>query len=105
MIELLPEERETHLNMVGDDHGTWIVFSDDPYWMRRLDRIAEVVRVTGVGKEYRLDANQVIIKAKPKPLSPERKEQLAKQAQNMRKPLVITRVFDPELAELAVDDL
>lgn len=60
------ESRETHLNMIGVDHGTWYVFTDDPYWIRRLDKIGELVRETGQGREYKLQANQVIIRAIPK---------------------------------------
>jgi hypothetical protein len=65
--DLSNEERETHLNMTGDDHGTWTVFSDDPYWVRRLEKIgAELVRETGKGREYRLAANMVTIRKAPK---------------------------------------
>ena len=60
--ELLPEERETHFNMVGDNHNEFIVFSDDPYWVRRLDKIAVGLAV-GTGKEYRLRADQVLVRA------------------------------------------
>ena len=60
--ELLPEERETHFNMSGDNHNEFIVFSDDPYWVRRLDKIAEG-KIIGAGKEYRLRADQVLVRA------------------------------------------
>ena len=33
-------ERETRFSMMGDDHGTWDVFTDDPMWIARLDKIA-----------------------------------------------------------------
>lgn len=33
---LTSAERETHLNMTGDDHSVWIVTTDDPYWKNRL---------------------------------------------------------------------
>ena len=65
--ELQPEERETHLNMTGDNHNEWEVFTDDPYWIRRLEKmgIAPVKRV-GFGFQYRLSADQVLIrKGKP----------------------------------------
>ena len=60
--ELLPEERETHFNMTGDNHAEFVVFSYDPYWVRRLDKIAVGVAV-GAGKEYRLRADQVLVRA------------------------------------------
>lgn len=57
------EERETHLNMTGDDHSMWHVFTDDPYWVRRLERVgATLVRETATGREYRLPANQLSIR-------------------------------------------
>ena len=64
--ELLPDERETHFCMTGDNHNEFLVFSDDPYWVRRLDKIAYGVPV-GAGKEYRLRADQILVRAgKPK---------------------------------------
>lgn len=93
MNNLLPGERETVLSMTGDDHFVWAVFSDDPAMVRKLDKIAEFVRVVGAGKEYRLSANQVTIKSRPKPLSAERKAQLVRQAESMRKSLVVTSDF------------
>ena len=60
-------ERETHLNMTGDDHGTWDVFTDDPFWIARLDKIATAYKVNGEGRWYKIPANQVTIKAPPKP--------------------------------------
>ena len=73
------ESRETHLNMAGDDTKTWRVFSDDAYWIRRLDKIAECVRETGQGREYVLQANQVIIRAIPK------KVELTEEQRNARR--------------------
>lgn len=61
-IELLPEERETHFNMTGDNHNEWVVFSDDPYWIRKLDKVAAGVAV-GAGKEYKLRADQLLLRA------------------------------------------
>ena len=47
-MELQPDERETHLNMTGDDHGTWLVYSDDVYWQRRFEKLGiEFVEVKG----------------------------------------------------------
>ena len=60
-------ERETRLSMTGDDHGTWDVFPDDPFWISRLDKIATAWKVNGEGRWYKIPANQVTIKAPPKP--------------------------------------
>lgn len=60
--ELSNAERETHLNMTADDRSTWIVFTDDPVMMRKLDVVAESAKAVGAGKEYRLRADQVLIR-------------------------------------------
>ena len=91
--DLSNEERETNLNMTGDDHTVWIVFTDDPFWMRRLDGVAELLATVGQGKRYRLDANQVTVRARPKPLSDERKAQLAQQLRSLPKTSVATGVL------------
>jgi len=70
------EERETHLNMTGDNHKEWAVFTDDPFWIRRLDKIATGTLV-GKGKEYRLEIGQVTIRAKRAPMSEAQKAALA----------------------------
>ena len=65
--ELNPEERETIISMAGDDHDTWIVYTDDPYWQRRVERLGiQPFEVRGAGRKYRLHADQVLIrKGKP----------------------------------------
>lgn len=65
--ELTPEERETHLNMTGDNHDEWEVFTDDPYWIRRFEKLGvEPFQKVGWGYKYRLRADQVLIrKGKP----------------------------------------
>lgn len=56
-------ERETHFNMTGDNHGTWEVFTDDPYWIARLAKIATAYKVNGEGRWYKLRADQVVVRA------------------------------------------
>jgi len=80
-------EQETHLNMTADDRDTWHVYSDDPVMQRRLESVGAVlVRTTGDGngKEYTLPANQLSLRKPPKPLSEERKAQLAMRMRSMR---------------------
>lgn len=68
--ELTPEERETHLNMTGDNHGEWEIFTDDPYWIRRLEKLGiEPFQKVGWGFKYRLNADQVLIRKGKKQLS------------------------------------
>lgn len=79
------EERETHLSMTADDRSIWIVFSDDPVMMRRLDAIAEFVRNVGEGKEYRLRADQLTLRKRKRQLSEAHKAQLADRMRRLRK--------------------
>jgi hypothetical protein len=61
--ELQPDERETHLNMTGDNHAEWEVFTDDPYWIRRLEKMGiQPVAKVGFGFKYKLSADQVLIR-------------------------------------------
>lgn len=82
MPDLTLAEQETHLNMTGDDHKTWHVYSDDPVMQRKLESVgAALVRSTkdGLGKFYTLPANQISFR---KPLS---EEQKAKKVANLRR--------------------
>ena len=67
MTALTASERETRLSMMGDDHSQWDVFTDDPMWIARLDKIATAYRVSAEGKWYKIPANQVTIRAPAKP--------------------------------------
>ena len=92
-IELSNEERETHFSMTADDRSAWAVYSDDPIMQRRLESIgATLTRIApdGLGKHYTLPANQLSLRNAPKPLSDERKAQLANQLARRSKPPVIT---------------
>ena len=64
---MTPDERETHLNMTGDNHDEWVLFTDDPYWIRRLHKLGiQPVSKSGEGLRYRLSADQILIrKGKP----------------------------------------
>ena len=55
-------ERETRLSMMGDDHAQWDVYTDDPMWIDRLDRITAAIRTQGEGKWYKLRADQVVVR-------------------------------------------
>jgi len=50
-------ERETVFNIAGDDHKTLHVASDDPMWIRRLDKLASPVKVENDCKWYEFDLN------------------------------------------------
>lgn len=65
--ELSPEERETHLTMTASNREEWEVFTDDPYWQRRIEGLdIQPFEVRGTGRRYRLRADQILIrKGKP----------------------------------------
>jgi hypothetical protein len=76
--ELTLAEMETHLNMTADNRGEWIITSDDPVMCRRFEAIGAVlVRTVGQLREYTLPANQISLRNPPKPMSEERKAELA----------------------------
>ena len=82
--DLSNEERETHFNMTGDDHSQWIIFTDDRYWVRRMERVgAELIAEVGKGRQYRLPANQVSVRVPPKPrkMTTEQKRKLVERLQ------------------------
>lgn len=81
MIELSPDERETHLSMSGNEHGHWDVFTDDPYWIRRLEKLGiEPIRIVGAGCQYRLTAEQVLIRKGKRYVSEAQRERLRQNA-------------------------
>ena len=93
-MELQPEERETHLNMTGDDHATWIVYSDDLFWQRRFEKLGiEFVEVKGGGREYRLNADQVLIRKGKRKVSEAQREAMRHNAKFGGKNTSGNRVF------------
>lgn len=82
MVELIPSERETHLNMTGDNHSEWEVFSDDPYWVRRFEKLGmKPTKVVAGGHHYRLSADQVLIRKGKRRVSEARREAMRQNAQ------------------------
>lgn len=76
-------ERETHLNQTGDNHSTWEVFTDDPYWQCRLDKVTTPVKVVGEGRYYKLDKGQITIRKK-RQLSETQRRKLRENAQRLQ---------------------
>jgi|GEM_PF-5154198 len=75
--ELLPEERETHLSMAGDNRTEWEVFSDDPYWIRRFEKLGVApVEVVGTGFKYKIRSDQVLIRKGKREVSEEQRERM-----------------------------
>lgn len=68
MSDLRPDEKETHLNLVASDRGTWHVYSDDPTMQNLIVRIGGVfIKDEGFGKYYTLKKSQVKLCKIPKP--------------------------------------
>ena len=84
-MTLTAAERETRLSMMGDDHGTWNVFTDDPMWIDRLDKIATAYRVNAEGRWYKIPARQVTLRAPAKPLTETQIEARRKSGERLRK--------------------
>lgn len=73
MANQTADEMETHFNIVASDRKTVIVFSDDPVWVARLDKIATGT-VCGDGKEYKLHIDQLVIRKGKKQMSDAQKQ-------------------------------
>lgn len=89
-------EQETHLNMSGDDHCNWAVYSDDPVMQRKLESIGAVLVKTmadGNGKQYTLRANQVSFR-RGNPLSDERKAEMSDRMRALREKQIAIRATD-----------
>lgn len=74
-VKLAQSEKETHFNLVADNRGTWEVYSDDEVMQARLEKAgAQLVRESGPGKHYTLEAGQVRLH---KPITDEQKRKAA----------------------------
>lgn len=83
MNELSNAERETHFNIMADDRSKVYVFSDDPVWMQRLDRIATGA-AHGSGKKYELRIDQLVVRKGKKQVSEAQRAQLSARMRSMR---------------------
>lgn len=82
MANQTADEMETMFNIVASDRNTVLVFSDDPVWMRRLDKLGTFVRNTGEGKEYTLRIDQLVVRSGKRQVS---ETQRAAATETMRK--------------------
>jgi hypothetical protein len=66
MADLTLEERETAIVQNAADRSRWIIYSDDPVMIAKLERLGMpcVVRADGIGREYIVEANQVSFRRK-----------------------------------------
>lgn len=72
--KLAPEEREIAITQSAEDraNGVWHIYCDDPYWQRRLDKIATLIRPAsqGQGKYYEVGQGQIILSKTRPPHKP-----------------------------------
>ena len=101
MADLTNAERETHISMCADNRSMWAIGTDDAYWQRRFEAVgATLTKVRGEWREYTLPANQISLRNPPKPMSEERKAELAMQLRSRAAAPVIT---DAKTANMAFD--
>jgi hypothetical protein len=81
MADLTLEERETAITQSAADRSRWIIYTDDPVMITKLERLGmpAVVRVDGIGREYIVEANQVSFRRK-RIMTEEQKEKRREQA-------------------------
>jgi len=58
-MNLSADERETTFSIMASDHKTVTVWSNDPFWQRRLEKLVEPSTVTGESRFYQLDLDNV----------------------------------------------
>lgn len=64
-MSLKLDELETCINMVASDRSKWIIVSDDPVLIKKLNKIVVGTKLNNsTAYEYTVDANQVSIKKK-----------------------------------------
>ena len=98
-VPLTLAERETRISMMADDRSTWSIGSDDPVWQARFEAIgATLVSQRGEWKEYTLPANQISLRNPSKPMSEERKAELAMRLRSSDSAPTITGAVIPNRA-------
>ncbi len=91
MADLTNAERETHISMTADDRSKWTIGSDDPVMQRRFEAIgATLTRTRGDWREYTLPVGQISLRNPAKPLSEERRVELATRMRALHSAKVIT---------------
>ena len=67
-MKLATEEMETDFNIMADDRNTLYVCSDDPVWMRKLDKLQSPCKVSeeGITHWYEFDLREFTFTLRPK---------------------------------------
>ena len=81
MMNLTLDEMETHVTINAADRSIIEVYSDDPVWQRRLEKLAGEGRpaTNGPGRFWTLPASYLALR-KPRQLSDEQRALLAERA-------------------------
>jgi hypothetical protein len=76
MSNLTTEEKETVISIDASDRSICYVYSSDPVYQRKLEKIgATVISENDWGKRYELPANQVILSKARKPMTEEQRKE------------------------------
>ena len=66
MSKLTKEDQETLITMDADNRAVWKVYTSDPVFITKLNKIAEPTRSDDWGNHYEVDARQVLLRKVPK---------------------------------------
>lgn len=90
--EVVLDHRETMFNMTADNHGEWECFTDDPYWIRRFEKLGiKPWKSVGDGFKYKLRADQVLVRAKKREVSEENRRKFAERMRQSNPRLVVEK--------------
>lgn len=85
MAALTNEERESHFNISAANRHIVEITSDDPVEQAKIEKVGCVAyQIRGETKYYRMPRNQFSLRNPPKPMSEEKRQQLAEQLAKMR---------------------
>ena len=66
MSALTKEDQETLITMDANNRSVWKVYTSDPTFITKLDKIAVCKKSSDWGNHYELDARQVLLRKIPK---------------------------------------
>ena len=66
MSNLTKEDQETMITMDALDRSAWNVYTSDPVYITKLNKIAAAITTTDWGSTYKLNARQVLLRNVPK---------------------------------------
>ncbi len=86
MVELSNAERETHISQCADNRAMWEIYTDDPVWQARLQKLGiEPFKTIGEGMWCTVPAAQVAIRKAKRKLTEAESARLAERLSASRK--------------------